>query len=149
MTFPRKNTLQPLALFHSLQGKKIQTVSTPPLQFVFFSFGPPVGRKKKEYKISMTSSHFEWTKTSQTFKTAPKNDSTDPIDRPNKTHLFSNSTRTFYFLTGRSKPRLGAVKKPDLKLQRSTTSEVMIAFERQTIPLCGRWCQLITWVNVF
>ena len=73
-------------------------------------------------------------KTDQTFKSAAKNDSTDPIDRPNKTRHFSNSTGTFFFLTSQSTQRLGAVKKPDIKLHRPMTSEVVIAFERQTIP---------------
>ena len=91
---PKKNTLQPLGFLHSLQGKKIQTVSTPPPQLGFFSLCLVVKKKKTRFQRQLAL----WmSKTDQTFKSAPKNDSTDTIDRPNKTRHFSNSTRTFFF----------------------------------------------------
>ena len=50
---PKKNTLQPLGFLHSLQGKKIQTVSTPPLQLGFFSLCLVVKKKKQDFNDSL------------------------------------------------------------------------------------------------
>ena len=94
MTFPRKIHFSLLVFYTLSRGKKIQTVPTPPLQLVFFSLNPVVGKKKEQdfnNKLALWMN-----KTDQTFKSAPKNDSTDPIDIPNKTPLL-NSTRTFFF----------------------------------------------------
>ena len=111
MTFPRKIHFSLLVFYTLSRGKKIQTVSTPPLQLGFFSFGPVVGKKGTRFQRQARALNAQ---NRPDLQNSSKNDSTDPIDRPNKTRPFSNSTRTFFFLTNQSTQRLGPVKKPDM-----------------------------------